>query len=57
MRRKLTQRVWQTISPRSPREGILSVIGFFVVGGAILAFVDVEEGHRVARSEEVAVGA
>lgn len=44
-------------SPAHPARASSSVIGFFVVGGAILAFVDVEEGRRVARSEEVAVGA
>jgi UMF1 family MFS transporter len=36
----------------SPRLGILSVIAFFVVGGFILLFVDVDEGRRVAREEE-----
>lgn len=41
----------------SPRLGILSVIGFFLVGGTILAFVDVEEGRRVAREEEALVRA
>jgi MFS transporter, UMF1 family len=32
----------------SSRNAILSVIGFFVVGGALLYFVDVEEGQRAA---------
>ncbi len=41
----------------SSRLAILSLIGFFVVGGVILAFVDVEEGRRVARAEEAAVAA
>jgi UMF1 family MFS transporter len=36
----------------SSRSAILSIIGFFVVGGFILAFVDVEEGQRVARAAE-----
>jgi UMF1 family MFS transporter len=36
----------------SSRNAILSVIGFFVVGGALLAFVDVEDGRRVARAAE-----
>jgi UMF1 family MFS transporter len=36
----------------SSRSAILSIIGFFVVGGLILAFVDVEEGQRVARAAE-----
>jgi UMF1 family MFS transporter len=39
----------------SPRLGILSVIVFFIVGGAILVFVDVDEGRRVAREEEARV--
>ena len=36
----------------SSRNAILSVIVFFVVGGALLAFVDVEEGRRGARASE-----
>jgi UMF1 family MFS transporter len=36
----------------SSRNAILAVIGFFVVGGAILAFVDVEHGQRAARAAE-----
>jgi UMF1 family MFS transporter len=35
----------------SSRNAILSVIGFFAVGAAILAFVDVGEGQRVARAD------
>ncbi len=34
------------------RGAILSVIGFFAVGGLLLSFVDVEQGQRVARAEE-----
>lgn len=34
------------------RYAILSVILFFVVGGAVLAFVDVEGGRRIAREAE-----
>jgi UMF1 family MFS transporter len=34
----------------SSRYAILSVIAFFVVGGLLLAFVDVEEGRRAARA-------
>jgi MFS transporter, UMF1 family len=41
----------------SSRNAILSVIVFFLVGGFILSFVDVEEGRRRARAEEEAVGA
>jgi len=36
----------------SGRSAILSIIAFFVVGGVILYFVDVEEGERVARAAE-----
>jgi UMF1 family MFS transporter len=38
----------------SSRAAILSVIGFFVVGGALLAAVDVEAGQRSARAAEEA---
>jgi MFS transporter, UMF1 family len=37
------------------RYGILAVIVFFVAGGVVLWFVDVEEGQRVARAEEEAL--
>jgi MFS transporter, UMF1 family len=36
----------------STRLGILSVLAFFVLGAAVLALVDVEEGRRVARDEQ-----
>ena len=36
----------------SSRNAILAVLGFFVVGAAILVFVDVDEGRRVARAAE-----
>jgi UMF1 family MFS transporter len=36
----------------SSRGAILSVIAFFVVGGLLLAVVNVPEGQRVARAEE-----
>ena len=39
----------------SSRNAILSVIVFFVVGGALLLLVDVEEGQKVAREAERAV--
>ncbi len=39
----------------SERAGILSVIGFFVVGGAILLMVDTKEGERVAREADALV--
>jgi len=38
----------------SGRYGILSVIGFFLVGAALLAFVDPKEGERRAREAEAA---
>ena len=36
----------------SSRGSILSIIAFFVVGGILLAQVDVAEGQRLARAEE-----
>ena len=36
----------------SSRNAILAVLGFFVAGGAILVFVDVDEGRRAARGAE-----
>jgi MFS-type transporter involved in bile tolerance (Atg22 family) len=39
----------------SSRPAVLSVIAFFVVGGWLLARVDVEEGRRAARATEQAV--
>jgi len=39
----------------SSRNAILSVIAFFALGAALLAFVDVEEGRRAARAAEAAV--
>jgi UMF1 family MFS transporter len=38
----------------SSRNAILSVIGFFAVGAAILAFVDLDEGRRQARAADQA---
>jgi UMF1 family MFS transporter len=40
----------------SSRQAILSVLAFFVVGGAMLAFVDVGAGRRAAREEEARAG-
>ncbi len=37
----------------SSRGAILAIIGFFVVGGLLLALVDVEEGQRQAREIEL----
>jgi UMF1 family MFS transporter len=39
----------------SSRNAILSVIGFFAVGAAILAFVDLDAGQRDARAADAAV--
>ncbi len=36
----------------SSRNAILSIIVFFVVGGALLLLVDVEEGQKTAREAE-----
>jgi MFS transporter, UMF1 family len=38
----------------SSRNAILSVVGFFVVGGALLALVDVGEGRKAARAADAA---
>ncbi|MCP3959852.1 MAG: MFS transporter [bacterium] len=43
---------WMIVLTGSTRGAILSVIAFFVVGGAILASVKVEEGRREAREME-----
>ncbi len=43
---------WMILATGSTRGAILSVIAFFVVGGAILALVDVEAGRRHAREVE-----
>jgi len=40
----------------SSRNAILSVIGFFAVGAAILAFVDLDEGKRQAQAANAAAG-
>jgi UMF1 family MFS transporter len=39
----------------SARPAILSIIGFFFVGGLLLAFVNVAEGQRAAREAEASV--
>ena len=41
----------------SSRPAILALIVFFVAGGLLLAFVDVDEGRRHAREAEAALGA
>jgi UMF1 family MFS transporter len=44
-------------STGSSRPAILALIVFFVVGGGLLAFVNVDEGRRHAREAEAALGA
>jgi len=39
----------------SSRNAILSVVVFFIVGAAVLAFVDVEKGRKAARDAEAGV--
>ena len=41
----------------SSRPAILSLIVFFVAGGVLLTFVDVDEGRRRAREAEAALAA
>jgi MFS transporter, UMF1 family len=36
----------------SSRGSIIAIIGFFLLGGLLLAFVDVEEGQRLARAKD-----
>ncbi len=43
---------WMILATGSTRGAILSVIAFFIIGGTILAFVDVEAGRRHAREME-----
>jgi UMF1 family MFS transporter len=46
---------WIVLVTGSGRLAILSIIAFFVVGGGLLAFVNVEEGRRAAREAEASV--
>jgi UMF1 family MFS transporter len=45
-----------TTASGSSRNAILSLVVFFLVGGALLAFVDVEAGQRAAREAEARAG-
>jgi MFS transporter, UMF1 family len=45
---------WVVERSGTSRNAILSVIAFFIIGAALLAFVDVEEGRRVIRAEGAA---
>jgi UMF1 family MFS transporter len=47
---------WINVLTGSSRGSIIAIIGFFVAGGLLLAFVDVEEGQRLARAEDTASG-
>jgi UMF1 family MFS transporter len=38
------------------RLSILAIVGFFIIGGIVLFFVDEDEGRRVALEEDAAVG-
>ena len=43
---------WVVERSGQSRNAILSVLAFFVIGGAILLFVNVDEGRRAARAAE-----
>jgi MFS transporter, UMF1 family len=43
---------WVVERSGTSRNAILSVLAFFVIGGAILVFVNVDEGRRAARAAE-----
>lgn len=43
---------WMNRMTGSSRGSILAIIAFFVIGAALLALVDVEEGQRLARTED-----
>lgn len=45
---------WVVERSGTSRNAILSVLAFFIVGAALLAFVDVDEGRRVIRAEGAA---
>lgn len=42
---------WAAIAFGSSRPAVLSIVAFFIIGGLLLAFVNVEEGKRVAQAE------
>jgi UMF1 family MFS transporter len=43
---------WVVAHSGTSRNAILSVLAFFVIGGALLTLVDVDEGRRAARATE-----
>jgi UMF1 family MFS transporter len=46
---------WVVAHSGTSRNAILSVLAFFVIGGALLTLVNVDEGRRAARDGELAV--
>jgi UMF1 family MFS transporter len=46
---------WVVAHSGTSRNAILSVLAFFVIGGALLTLVDVGEGRRAAREAELTV--
>src|SRR5436853_7448021 len=46
---------WVVQHSGTSRNAILSVVAFFVIGGALLTLVDVGEGRRAAREAELTV--
>lgn len=44
---------WVVAHSGSSRNAILSVLAFFIIGGALLTLVDVDEGRRAAREGEL----
>ena len=43
---------WVVANSGTSRNAILSLLGFFILGGLLLMFVDVDEGRRAARDAE-----
>ena len=43
---------WVVANSGTSRNAILSLLGFFILGGLLLTFVDVNEGRRAAREAE-----
>jgi UMF1 family MFS transporter len=43
---------WVVQASGTSRNAILAVVGFFIIGAAILTFVDVDSGRRAARAAE-----
>jgi UMF1 family MFS transporter len=45
---------WVVAHSGTSRNAILSVLAFFIIGGALLTLVDVEAGRREAREADAA---